>query len=75
MRIISWNINGAKRFLRECRYDELMAMWLWVDIFAYQETKETEPEFRLRFPGYYEYGSFCETEHTASPQSGTVCFL
>ncbi|SFQ09848.1 exodeoxyribonuclease III/group II intron reverse transcriptase/maturase,TIGR04416 [Lachnospiraceae bacterium XBB1006] len=74
MRIISWNINGARRLLRSCRLNELLWMWQ-ADIFAFQETKLVQPDHRLMLPGYHAYWSFPTTAgNTTSPQSGTVCF-
>ena len=73
MRIVSWNIDGAKSVLRKTQFDQLLWMWQ-ADIFAFQETKLLEADKRLKFPLYHEYWSFFTTSDSPSPQSGTVCF-
>lgn len=73
MKIVSWNIDGAKQILRKTNFSQLLWMWQ-ADIYAFQETKLTEPDLRLKFPLFHGYWSFNEAATTPSPRSGTVCF-
>ena len=73
MKIISWNIDGAKQILRKTNFNQLLWMWQ-ADIYAFQETKLSAPDIRLKFPLFYAYWSFFDTADTPSPQSGTACF-
>ena len=73
MKLISWNIDGAKSILRRTNFMSTLMMWN-ADIFAFQETKLSKPDLRIKFPGYHDYWSFHDNCTTASPQSGTVCF-
>ena len=68
MKIISWNVNGIRAawghglssFLAETD----------ADIFAFQETKLTEPLSFINKTGYKPYYSFCERK---KGYSGTMC--
>ena len=73
MKLISWNIDGAKTVLRRCDFSSLLWMWQ-ADVFAFQETKVLKSDTRLKFPGYHEYWSFFDTCTNQNVQSGTVCF-
>ena len=73
MKIISWNIDGTQSVLRKSEFNSILWM-LNADIFAFQETKLLEPDYRLRFPGTNAYWSFCESGDTTHPRSGTAVF-
>ena len=68
MKMISWNVNG----IRAAWNHGLSAFLTEVDadIYAFQETKATEPIPFMELEGYYAYWSFCTRR---KGYSGTLC--
>ncbi len=71
MKFMSWNINGVTSVLNNCQYRTTLELFN-ADIYAFQETKVTEKDYRMQLLGYNAYWSFHETSHSLHPQSGTL---
>jgi len=68
MKIISWNVNGI-----QAAWNHGLSKFLdtyKADIYAFQETKVTNPVRMMEREGYYAYWSFCEEP---KGHYGTMC--
>ena len=68
MKIISWNVNGIR-----AAWSHGLSAFLSdtdADIYAFQETKTSEPIPMMELEGYYAYWSFCTRR---KGYSGTLC--
>ena len=68
MRIVSWNVNGIRATWAHGLANLLRDQD--ADIFAFQETKVSEPFTPVEQEGYYPYWSFCQYP---KGYSGTLC--
>ena len=68
MKLISWNVNGIR-----AAWNHGLSAFLSdtdADIYAFQETKASEPISMMELEGYYAYWSFCTRR---KGYSGTLC--
>ncbi len=68
MKLISWNVNGLRACMQkgfEAYFNDMDA-----DIFCIQESKLSEGQIALDFPGYYQYWNYAEKKG----YSGTAIF-
>ena len=68
MKLISWNVNGIR-----AAWNHGLSAFLTdtdADIYAFQETKASEPITMMEVEGYYAYWSFCTKR---KGYSGTLC--
>ena len=71
MKFMSWNINGVSSVLNNCEYRTTLELFN-ADIYAFQETKVTDKDYRMVLLGYNAYWSFHKTSSSLHPQSGTL---
>ncbi|MBQ6132723.1 MAG: reverse transcriptase N-terminal domain-containing protein [Lachnospiraceae bacterium] len=71
MKFMSWNINGVSSVLNNCEYRPTLELFN-ADIYAFQETKVTDKDYRMLLLGFNAYWSFHKTSTSLHPQSGTL---